>query len=179
MALAACATLVGCSSCPPFRASWYLDEDPPKDGDPPGIYLALLNEGRDRVNLSQVTVNPKGGTTLPFSQLTVKMSEPPAGQMVLLPPKPVKRVSSAEQDAADAPFLKGGAPFKAREWLPGQLLVFRVRDAIDEKRCSLPVVVQIECDKHCGRTQTVSGALPNYLHAAWIDRCIAMPETTP
>lgn len=179
MALAAGAALAGCSSCPPFRASWYLDEAPPKEGDPPGVYLALLHEGRKPVDLSQVVVNPQGGATLPFSQLSVNMPERPAGGMALLPPKPVPPVPPAEKEADDGPLPKRGTPFKAQPWLPGQLLVFRVRDATEKKQCSLPVMVQIECGGHCGRAQPVSGALPNYLHPAWIAHCSAKLETTP
>lgn len=195
VAAVALAGLSACASGPAFRASWYLDPDPPTAGQPPGIYLALLNEGRDKVRLSQVVVNPEGGAGWP--PLIVGRSAGGTGQMVILPPKTSAGSKAADdarsieqkeladarqttdQEALDRRHLNHEPRLIARDWLPGQLLVFRVRDKDADRPCSLPVLVRVRCGEGCAGTQVVSGVLPNYLHAAWIDACNAVELAQP
>lgn len=142
-ALMAMAAIAGCSSCPPFRAGWYLDDPGPQAADPsaaPIVYLALLHEGRKAVALTQVIVNPTGSDR---------------GRVVLQ------------------------GTVNDKEWQPGELRVFRVEDK-ELGACSLPVAVQIQCGAHCSSAaQAVSGALPSFLHDAWLDRCQPLKDKTP
>ena len=79
-AVLALAALAGCSTCPPFRAAWYL-HDPvaataaaasAPSAPPAGLYLALLHEGSETSALTRVVVNPvglAGGVALPPGSL--------------------------------------------------------------------------------------------------------------
>jgi hypothetical protein len=125
------------------------------------VFLALLNEGTASVGLKRVIVNPKGGITLPATQLTLNRSGEPSGSMVVVPPP--------DQAASGIPAQEGAMP--KTDWQPGELLIFQVKNQQPGARCSFPIAVQIQCDDGCARTQAVSGALPNYLHKAWVDQC--------
>lgn len=135
----AVAALVGCSTCPPFRAGWYLHDPVASAASAPdaaasGIYLALLHQGKEAVSLKQVVINPTGSD---------------ADGVVVSP--------AAREGAGEV-------------WKPGQLRLFHFDK--DFETCSLPVAVRIECDQRCSRTESVSGALPNYLHDAWLKQCL-------
>jgi len=54
---------------------------------------------------------------------------------------------------------------------PGGLRLFRVDGAL--QRCRLPVAVTLYCKDGGSRFEPVSGALPNYLHQHWVERCVA------
>jgi len=167
------ASLSACSSCPPFRASWYLadskGEAQQEDVTPPLIYLALLNEGTSTTTLKQVIVNPEGGITVPVIQRTIIRATEPAGHLAIEPPRAeaARSVHDGEGRLPDTP------------WRPGELLVFRVKGQKSDGRCSLPVVVRVECDAGCAKTQLVSGVMPNYLHKAWVEQCQPLKATTP
>jgi hypothetical protein len=96
------AALAGCSSCPPFRASWYLDETVARKDGFPIVYLALLNEGSRTVRLTELIVNPQGSTTLPLTRLTLHASPLPGGNMLWFP-----KLKEPSAQPAPAPKSKG------------------------------------------------------------------------
>lgn len=228
MATVTLAAVVGCASCPPFRASWYLEEAPAKASakssataasdvnasgtalsatsaasaasvtsaesaataasavGPPIVYLALLNEGRETVRLTQVVVN----SSAPWVERVFHSPVRRTGHMVITPPndeetdenKKAKKGGSAvdAKPVGDNQPIESGKPytkgeFAVESWKPGELLVFKVMDTLprgtEGHACSVPVTVQIQCGEGCSKTQPVSGALPNYLHKSWVDHC--------
>lgn len=160
-AVAVClGSLVGCASCPSFRAGWYLVPTDAPEGSP-ALYLALLNEGRRAVPLIRVIVNPEGGMVMPGTGLVLQRDGTSLGplQVELRPPGPV----------AD------GDPIVA-DWSPGRLLLFRLQDA-SKDRCHLPVAVEVQCATGCRSTRPITGTLPSHLTDEWKERCQPRKET--
>lgn len=178
--------IAGCSSCPPFRASWYLEERQPMapstvvasgaSSAVPVIYLALLNEGAREVRLTKVVVNPQDPKQDWWQRILPSSGARPGNMWI--------RSSEINGQDNGKQAEEGELPGGEKRWKPGELLLFKVVDKAfldeEERACSLPVAVQIKCGDDCSKTQPVSGTLPNYLHTAWVHSCQPMkPLASP
>ncbi|QHI97573.1 hypothetical protein GT347_05970 [Xylophilus rhododendri] len=67
---------------------------------------------------------------------------------------------------------------------PGDLRLFHLNRELPPSsiQCWLPVAVTLTCTRgelKGKRTEAVSGALPNYLHAYWLDKCMLPKKANP
>lgn len=145
-AIALClAILGGCAliPCPPLRAAWYLDDTP-----------------------AALVAAPTASLTTAASATSVRR---PTIFLALLNEG---QRSAFERVVVNPAVSGGGVVFhNLPELMPGELRLLKVNGQLGP--CALPVAVQLHCGNGRSRTLAVSGSLPNYLHATWIESCQA------
>lgn len=154
--------LGGCAHhrCPPLRAAWYLDESAPlPNPDAPRASSAVAATGAPPPPSSD---SDSGQQKVP-ALFVALLNEGPAWTYSGFVVNPSNRTARAE--------------FAGVELATGEFRLLRIDLA--DSACSLPVEVQTSCPGRHSRTQSLPGALPNYLRAEWITGgCTLTPQGT-